>query len=107
MSQKSLQEAELINSIQSALDATKKEVLEAKKKEKKINEFISSKIDKFEFSKGEQAPEDISLLWIYNNNIKAYNKCISAWRNIGVYDKDHIDMSGLRITDFNEQFRKL
>ena len=37
MSQKSLQEAELINSIQSALDATKKEVLEAKKKEKKIN----------------------------------------------------------------------
>ena len=26
--------------------------------DKKINEFISSKIDKFEFSKGEQAPED-------------------------------------------------
>ena len=75
--------------------------------DKKINEFISSKIDKFEFSKGEQAPEDTTLLWIYNNNIKAYNKCISAWRNIGIYDKDHIDMSGLRITDFNEQFRKL
>nr|DAG51230.1 MAG TPA: hypothetical protein [Caudoviricetes sp.] len=37
MSQKSLQEAELINSIQSALDATKKEVLEAKKNEKKVN----------------------------------------------------------------------
>lgn len=37
MSQKSLQEAELINSIQSALDATKKEVLEVKKKEKKVN----------------------------------------------------------------------
>lgn len=35
MSQKSLQEAELINSIQSALDATKKEVLEAKKKKRK------------------------------------------------------------------------
>lgn len=31
-------------------------------KDKKINEFISSKIDKFEFSKGEQAPEDTSLL---------------------------------------------
>ena len=66
--------------------------------DKKIDEFISSKIDKFEFSKGEQAPEDTSLLWIYNNNIKAYNECISAWRNIGIYDKDHIDMSGLRIT---------
>ena len=66
--------------------------------DKKINEFISSKINKFEFSKGEQAPEDTSLLWIYNNNIKAYNKCISACRNIGVYDKDYIDMSGLRIT---------
>ena len=75
--------------------------------DKKINEFISSKIDKFEFSKEEQAPEDISLLQIYNNNIKAYNKCISSWRNIGIYDKDHIDMNGLRITDFNEQFRKL
>ena len=75
--------------------------------DKKINKFISSKIDKFEFSKGEQAPEDTSLLWIYNNNIKVYNECIHAWRNIGVYDKDHIDMSGLRITEFNEQFRKL
>ena len=75
--------------------------------DKKINEFISSKIDKFEFSKWEQAPEDTTLLWIYNNNIKVYNECISAWRNIGIYDKDHIDMSGLRITDFNEQFRKL
>ena len=75
--------------------------------DKKINEFISSKIDKFEFSKGEQTPEDTSLLQIYNNNIKVYNKYIFAWRNIGVYDKDHIDMSGLRITDFNEQFRKL
>ena len=75
--------------------------------DKKINKFISSKIDKFEFSKGEQAPEDTSLLWIYNNNIKAYNRCISAWRNIGVYDKDHINISSLRITDFNEQFRKL
>mgnify|MGYP003529234123 FL=1 len=32
--------------------------------DKKINEFISSKIDKFEFSKEEQAPEDTSLLWI-------------------------------------------
>ena len=32
---------------------------------------------------------------------------ISAWRNIGIYDKDHIDMNGLRITDFNKQFRKL
>lgn len=30
--------------------------------DKKINKFISSKIDKFEFSKGEQAPKDISLL---------------------------------------------
>ena len=29
MSQKSLQEAELINSIQSAIEATKKEVIEA------------------------------------------------------------------------------
>ena len=75
--------------------------------DKKINKFISSKIDKFEFSKGEQAPKDTTLLWIYNNNIKAYNKYISAWRNIGIYDKDLIDMSGLRITDFNEQFRKL
>ena len=44
---------------------------------------------------------------IYNNNIKVYNECISAWRNIDVYDKDHIDMSSLRITEFNEQFRKL
>ena len=42
-----------------------------------------------------------------NNNIKVYNECISTWRNIGIYDKDHIDMKGLRITDFNEQFRKL
>ena len=75
--------------------------------DKKINEFISSKIDKFEFSKGEQAPEDTTLLWIHNNNIKVYNECISAWRNIGVYDKDPIDISSLRITDFNEQFRKL
>ena len=75
--------------------------------DKKINEFISSKINKFEFSKGEQAPEDTTLLWIYNNNIKAYNECISAWRNIGVYNKDHINMNGLRITNFNEQFRKL
>lgn len=75
--------------------------------DKKIDEFIFSKIDKFEFSKGEQAQEDTTLLWIYNNNIKAYNECISAWRNIGIYDKDHIDMSSLRITDFNEQFRKL
>lgn len=63
--------------------------------DKKIDEFISSKIDKFEFSKGEQAPEDTTLLWIYNNNIKVYNECISAWRNIGVYDKS------LRITEFN------
>ena len=45
--------------------------------DKKIDEFISSKIDKFEFSKGEQAPEDTSLLCIYNN-IKVYNKCISV-----------------------------
>lgn len=75
--------------------------------DKKINEFIFSKIDKFEFSKREQAPEDTTLLWIYNNNIKAYNECISAWRNIGIYDKDHINMNSLRITDFNEQFRKL
>ena len=44
--------------------------------DKKIDEFISSKIDKFEFSKGEQAPEDTTLLWIYNNNIKVYNKYI-------------------------------
>ena len=44
----------------------------------------------------------MKLLWIYNNNIKAYNKCISAWSNIGIYDKYYIDMSGLRITDFNE-----
>ena len=75
--------------------------------DKKIDEFISSKIDKFEFSKGEQAPEDTTLLWIYNKNIKAYNECISAWRNIGVYNKDSINIDGLRITDFNEQFRKL
>ena len=54
-----------------------------------------------EFFKGEQAPEDTSLLWIYNNNIKVYNKCISAWRNIGVY-KDYIDISSLRITEFNK-----
>ena len=74
--------------------------------DKKINKFISSKIDKFEFSKGEQAPEDTSLLCIYNN-IKVYNEYISAWRNIGIYGKDYIDMSRLRITDFNEQFRKL
>ena len=75
--------------------------------DKKINEFISSKIDKFEFSKGEQAPEDTTLLWIYNNNIKVYNECISAWRNIGIYDKDYINMSGLRTTEFNKSFRKL
>ena len=75
--------------------------------DKKIDEFISFKIDKFEFSKEEQAPEDISLLQIYNNTIKAYNKCISSWRNIGIYDKDYIDMNSLRITDFNKQFRKL
>ena len=66
--------------------------------DKKINEFISSKIDKFEFSKGEQALEDTTLLQIHNNNIKVYNKCISAWRNIGIYNKDYINMSGLRIT---------
>ena len=30
--------------------------------DKKINEFISSKIDKFEFSKREQAPQDTTLL---------------------------------------------
>ena len=70
--------------------------------DKKINEFISSKIDKFEFSKGEQAPEDTSLLWIYNNNIKSYNECISAWRNIDIYGKDYININSLRITDFNE-----
>ena len=29
--------------------------------DKKIDEFISSKIDKFEFYKGKQAPEDITL----------------------------------------------
>lgn len=75
--------------------------------DRKTDEFISSKIDKFEFSKGEQAPEDTTLLWIYNNNIKIYNEYISAWRNIGVYNKDSIDMEGLKITDFNEQFRKL
>ena len=75
--------------------------------DKKINEFISSKIDKFEFSKEEQVLEDTNLLWIYNNNIKVYNKCISAWRNIGIDNKDYIDMNGIRITDFNEQFRKL
>ena len=75
--------------------------------DKKINEFISSKIDRFEFSKGEQAPEDTTLLWIYNNNIKIYNECISAWRNIDVYNKDSINMDGLKITEFNEQFRKL
>lgn len=74
---------------------------------KKIDEFISSKIDKFKFSKGKQAPKDTTLLWIYNNNIKVYNECISAWRNIDVYNKDHIDMSGLRIIEFNKQFRKL
>nr|DAG99592.1 MAG TPA: hypothetical protein [Crassvirales sp.] len=75
--------------------------------DKKLNAFISSKIDKLEYSKSEQAPIDTSLLWIYHNNIKVYNKCISAWRNIGIYDVDHIDFSGLRITDFNEQFRKV
>ena len=75
--------------------------------DKKINKFISSKINKFEFSKREQTPEDISLLQIYNNNIKAYNKCISSWRNIDIYDKDYININDLRITDFNEQFRKL
>lgn len=30
--------------------------------DKKIDKFISSKIDKFEFSKEEQAPEDTTLL---------------------------------------------
>lgn len=75
--------------------------------DKKLDAFISSKIDKLEYSKSEQAPRDTSLLWIYHNNIKVYNKCISAWRNIGIYDIDHIDLSGLRITDFNEQFRKV
>lgn len=75
--------------------------------DKKLDAFISSKIDKLEYSKSEQAPRDTSLLWIYHNNIKVYNKCISAWRNIGIYDIDRIDFSGLRITDFNEQFRKV
>lgn len=75
--------------------------------DKKLDAFISSKIAKLEYSKSEQAPRDTSLLWIYHNNIKVYNKCISAWRNIGIYDIDHIDLSGLRITDFNEQFRKV
>lgn len=75
--------------------------------DKKLDAFISSKIDKLEYSKSEQAPIDTFLLWIYHNNIKVYNKCISAWRNIGIYDIDHIDLSGLRITDFNEQFRKV
>lgn len=70
--------------------------------DKKLDAFISSKIAKLEYSKSEQAPRDTSLLWIYHNNIKVYNKCISAWRNIGIYDIDHIDLSGLRITDFNE-----
>ena len=56
--------------------------------DKKLDAFISSKIDKFEFYKGGQAPEDTSLLWIYNNNIKVYNECISTWRNIGIYNKD-------------------
>lgn len=75
--------------------------------DKKLDAFISSKIAKLEYSKSEQAPRDTSLLWIYHNNIKVYNKCISAWRNIGIYDIDHIDFSGFRITDFNEQFRKV
>lgn len=75
--------------------------------DKKLDAFISSKIAKLEYSKSKQAPRDTSLLWIYHNNIKVYNKCISAWRNIGIYDIDHIDLSGLRITDFNEQFRKV
>lgn len=75
--------------------------------DKKLDAFISSKIAKLEYSKSEQAPRDTSLLWIYHNNIKVYNKCISAWRNIGIYDTDHIDFSGLRIIDFNEQFRKV
>ena len=75
--------------------------------DKKLDAFISSKIAKLEYSKSKQAPRDTSLLWIYHNNIKVYNKCISACRNIGIYDIDHIDLSGLRITDFNEQFRKV
>ena len=75
--------------------------------DKKLDAFISSKIAKLEYSKSEQAPRDTSLLWIYHNNIKVYNKCISAWRNIGVYNVDHIDFRGLRIADFNEQFRKV
>ena len=75
--------------------------------DKKLDAFISSKIAKLEYSKSEQAPRDTSLLWIYHNNIKVYNKCISAWRNIGVYNVDHIDFRGLRITDFNAQFRKV
>ena len=50
--------------------------------DKKLDAFISSKIAKLEYSKSEQAPRDTSLLWIYHNNIKVYNKCISAWRNI-------------------------
>lgn len=75
--------------------------------DKKLDAFISSKIAKLEYSKSKQAPRDTSLLWIYHNNIKVYNKYISAWRNIGIYDIDHIDLSGLRITDFNEQFRKV
>ena len=75
--------------------------------DKKLDAFISSKIAKLEYSKSEQAPRDTSLLWIYHNNIKVYNKCISAWRNIGIYDVDHTDFMGLRITDFNEQFRKV
>lgn len=75
--------------------------------DKKLDAFISSKIAKLEYSKSEQAPRDTSLLWIYHNNIKVYNKCISAWRNIGIYNTDYIDFSGLRITDFNEQFRKV
>ena len=75
--------------------------------DKKLDAFISSKIAKLEYSKSKQAPRDTSLLWIYHNNIKVYNKCISAWRNIGLYDIEHIDLSGLRITDFNEQFRKV
>ena len=60
--------------------------------DKKLDAFISSKIAKLEYSKSKQAPRDTSLLWIYNNNIKVYNECISAWRNIGIYDKDHIDL---------------
>ena len=46
--------------------------------DKKLYAFISSKIDKLEYSKSEQAPIDTSLLWIYHNNIKVYNKCITA-----------------------------